>query len=114
MEDSVDSGYDEIFAEEISVDVPSNTKEVVRKVANYWIEKFEKNLLYSSHFEIHWKVWVPKIYSPPLNESCLNWNFNEDLAQDILLNTLDEFICNGDSVRVLQQLSTMDKTPSVS
>lgn len=114
MDDSMDSDYDEIFAEVIAVDVPSNIKEFVKKVTIYWLENVQKNTLNSCHFEVHWKVWVPKIYSPPLNESCLNWNFNEDLAQDILLNTLDDFICNGDSSKILKQLSHTDKKSSVS
>lgn len=114
MDDPMDSNYDELFAELIAVDVPSNIKEFMKKVTNYWLENFEKNTLNSSHFEVHWKVWVPKIYSPPLNESCLNWNFNEDLAQDTLLNTLDDFICNGDSSTILNQLGKNDKKSSVS
>lgn len=114
MDDPMDSDYNEIFAEEITEDVPPNIKELMMKIRNYWNEKFHNKSLNSSHFENHWKVWVPKIYSPPLNESCLNWNFNEDLSQDILLNTLDDFICDGDSTIVLKQLCAMDKTPSVS
>lgn len=114
MDEPMDTVYDERFAEVIAVDVPSNIKEFVKKVTHYWLENLEKGCLNSCHFEVHWKVWVPKIYSPPLNESCLNWNFNEDLAQDILLNTLDDFICNGDSTTILKQLSSMDKKSSVS
>lgn len=114
MDEPMDTVYDERFAEVIAVDVPSNIKEFVKEVTHYWLENFEKGCLNSSHFEVHWKVWVPKIYSPPLNESCLNWNFNEDLSQDILLNTLDDFICNGDSTTVLKNLSSLDKKSSVS
>lgn len=114
MDDRMDNLYDETFSEEITVDVPSNIKEFTKKVTNYWMEKFKKHVLYTSDFEDHWKVWVAKIYSPPLNESCLNWNFNEDLAQDILLNTLDDFICNGDTAMVMKQLRAINKAPSVS
>lgn len=110
----MDPLYDEMFAEEITVDDLANIKEFTKKIINYWKEKWAMDSLNSRHFEEHWNVWVPKIYTPPINESCLNWNFNEDLAQDILLNTLDDFICDGDSANILQQLSALDKTPSVS
>lgn len=114
MDEPMDTVYDERFAEAIAVDVPANIKEFVKKVTQYWLENFENGSLNSCHFEVHWKVWVPKIYSPPLNESCLNWNFNEDLAQDILLNTLDDFICNGDSTTILKQFVSMNQKSSVS
>lgn len=107
----------EMPSDDVSLDIvstdPSCVKEFTKKIVRSWISKYEQNSLSTLHFEKLWMIWVPEIYSPSINESCLNWNFNEDLAQDILLNTLEEFICNGDPNVVLKQLSEMDKTPSV-
>ncbi|KAG5890458.1 hypothetical protein JTB14_031270 [Gonioctena quinquepunctata] len=115
MEENADI---EMFSDEVKFDWMmtenmGNVKEVTKKVVEKWRKRFEKGLLTSIHFEELWRVWVPKIYSPSPNESCLNWNFNEELAQEVLFNTLDEFICDGDPTTVLKQLSEMDKAPSV-
>ncbi|KAJ8942266.1 hypothetical protein NQ318_008010 [Aromia moschata] len=108
-----DENMEETIDIEMSPDDVTDIKELATKVVQKWKQSFEKGCLTNLHFEEIWRVWVPKIYSPSLNESCLNWNFNEDLAQDILFNTLDEFICNGDPSVVLKQLCEMDKAPSV-
>lgn len=86
-----------------------DTKEVVAK----WNEKFAKGVLSGSHLKDHWCTWVPRMYSPSINESCLNWNFNEDEAYNILFNTVEVFIFNGDPNEVLAQLSKYDKPPTV-
>lgn len=110
----IDMTSDKLPFEEFSTSDPSNIKEFTKKVIQSWQEDFNKGSLSSIHFEELWRFCVPKIYCPNTNESCLNWNFNEDLAQDVLFNTLDDFICNGDSTTVLKMLSEMDKAPSVS
>ncbi|CAH1958821.1 unnamed protein product [Acanthoscelides obtectus] len=92
----------------------SNIKDFTKRVVQRWSERFKKGCLTTVHFEELWRHWVPKIYSPTVNESCLNWNFNEELAQEVLFNTLDEFICNGDPSVVLKQLCEMDRAPSLS
>lgn len=86
-----------------------NEKEEIKK----WQEIFKKGMLSSSHFKEYWRVKVPRIYSPSPNESCLNWSFNEEEAQRVLFNILEEFICDGDPGVVLDQLSKLDKPPSV-
>lgn len=86
-----------------------NTQEVVEK----WMEKFKEGVLNANHFKEFWRVWVPRIYSPSLNESSLNWSFNEDEAHRILFSTLEQFICDGDPTVVLNQLSQLDRPPSV-
>lgn len=88
---------------------PNSSKPCV----NVWMDKMSKGLLSCTHFKEHWRIWVPKIYSPEPNGSCLDWNFDEDKAQKILYNTLEEFICNGNPQEVLQQLSQLDNPPSV-
>lgn len=84
-----------------------------KKLIDKWSEKMQNGLLSSTHFKEHWRVWVPRIYSPSQNESCLDWTFDEDKARKILFSTLEEFICNGDPVKVLSNLSQLDKPPSV-
>ncbi|XP_050506172.1 E3 ubiquitin-protein ligase UBR2 [Diabrotica virgifera virgifera] len=94
-----------------SADDSTRTKELVTQIVGTWREHFSKGILNSASFEDLWKLWVPKIYSPSLDESCLNWNFNEELGQDILINTLDIFVYNGDPEIVLQKIT--EKPPSV-
>lgn len=109
----IDMPYNELSFEELSTEDPAIVKEYTKKVLQRWREEFAAGQLTAVQFEELWKFCVPKIYSPTVNENCLNWNFNEDLAQDILFNTLDEFICNGDSATVLKRLGEMVKAPSV-
>lgn len=82
-------------------------------IVKHWLSLVEKDELTTTHFRLHWKLWVPKIYSPPLNDSCSNWRFDEELAQKILFNVLEEFICNGSLSSFLSKLSEMDKPSSV-
>ncbi|CAG9856266.1 unnamed protein product [Phyllotreta striolata] len=92
---------------------PAQFAGLASKIVASWQDQFEKHLLSHVYFEEVWRIYVPSIYSPPLNESCLNWNFNEELAQEILLNTLDRFICNGDPEIVFKQLDNLNKSASV-
>lgn len=80
---------------------------------NVWMDKMSKGILTSTHFKEHWRIWVPKIYSPEPNGNCLGWSFDEDMAEKMLYNTLEEFICNGEPREVLQQLAKMENPPSV-
>ncbi|XP_076276967.1 ubr1 ubiquitin ligase [Lasioglossum baleicum] len=73
-----------------------------------WMEKMSKGILLGTHFKEHWRIWVPKIYSPKPNSDCLDWSFDEETAQKVLYYTLEEFICNGDPQNALKQLSQMD------
>ncbi|XP_043277613.1 E3 ubiquitin-protein ligase UBR2 [Venturia canescens] len=88
---------------------PNSSKPCV----NVWMDKMSKGILSSTHFKEHWRIWVPKIYSPEPNGNCLDWSFDEDEAQKMLYHTLKEFICNGDPREVLNQLRQMDNPPSV-
>ncbi|XP_031834567.1 ubr1 ubiquitin ligase [Nomia melanderi] len=73
-----------------------------------WMEKMSKGILSGIHFKEHWRIWVPKIYSPIRNSNCLDWYIDEENAQKMLFYTLEEFICNGDPQLILKQLSQMD------
>ncbi|XP_066999318.2 E3 ubiquitin-protein ligase UBR2 isoform X2 [Anabrus simplex] len=78
-----------------------------------WMEKLKQGILSTTHFQEHWRIWVPKIYSPEPKGSCLEWSFDEDKAKEVLFDTLERFICNGDPQEVFTNLSQMDKAPSV-
>ncbi|XP_024945572.1 E3 ubiquitin-protein ligase UBR2 isoform X2 [Cephus cinctus] len=80
---------------------------------NVWMDKLSKGILSCTHFKEHWRIWVPKIYCLEPNSSCLHWSFAEENARQLLFNTLEEFICNGDPQEVLKQLSQMDHPPSI-
>lgn len=78
-----------------------------------WMEKFKEGVLTSSHFKDYWRKWVPKIYSPAINETCLNWNFDDAKATKVLFSPLEEFICNADPQTALSQLSQLHKPSTV-
>ncbi|XP_063240177.1 E3 ubiquitin-protein ligase UBR2 [Bacillus rossius redtenbacheri] len=84
-----------------------------RPVVDTWMEKLEKGILSPTHFKDHWRVWVPKIYSPEPNGSCLEGAADEDTAKEVLYDTLERFICNGDPQEVLSKLSKINSPPSV-
>lgn len=82
-------------------------------IVESWMEAMSKDVLTPAHFREYWRIWVPKIYSPTPKDDCLDWMFNEELAQKQLYNTLEEFICNGDPSVLIKQFSQMDTPPSV-
>lgn len=81
--------------------------------AQEWMERFSKGTLSCTHFKAHWRIWVPSIFSPEPNNSCLDWSFDEEQAQRVLFNTLEEFICNGDPQSVFKNLNQLDNPPSI-
>lgn len=93
--------------------VPPQLTVTVKECVEKWQEKMKQGVLSSTHFKEHWRVWVPRLYSPTQNESCLDWTFDEEKARKILFNTLEEFICDGDPGEILGNLSQLDKPPSV-
>ncbi|KAF0704153.1 Calponin-homology, partial [Aphis craccivora] len=77
-------------------------------------QKFENNTLTESDFHSYWKTWVPIILKPEVQGNSVDWSFNEPKAEQILLNTLEEFICNGNSIEVLRSLTQQNFPSSVS
>ncbi|KAG6465522.1 hypothetical protein O3G_MSEX015204 [Manduca sexta] len=49
-------------------------------------------VLSPAHFQDHWRVTVPRIYSPQPNRTCLDWSFDEELATKLLIQPLEQFI----------------------
>lgn len=62
---------------------------------------------------MYWRIWVPNFYNPKPTDNCLELSFDKEAAKKILLDTLEEFICNGNPQAILKQLKQMDNPPSV-
>lgn len=99
----------------MEVDESNDSKEVDQNldIVNEWSKKFENNTLTKFDFRNYWKTWVPTILKPEIQGNSLEWSFNEQKAEKILLNTLEEFICNGNSIEVLHGLTKQNFPPSV-
>ncbi|XP_001952747.1 E3 ubiquitin-protein ligase UBR2 [Acyrthosiphon pisum] len=99
----------------MEVDESNDSKEVDQNldIVNEWSKKFENNTLTKFDFRNYWKTWVPIILKPEIQGNSLEWSFNEQKAEKILLNTLEEFICNGNSIEVLHGLTKQNFPPSV-
>lgn len=95
-----------------NMDIPKESS-IDFNITTEWKFKFERNELTTTDFEDHWKIWVPHIYSPGLDEDCLSWNFNEDLANKLLFNPLMQFVCNGDPDVVLTDLASKESVSNV-
>ncbi|XP_049790695.1 E3 ubiquitin-protein ligase UBR2 [Schistocerca nitens] len=75
------------------------------KCVEVWTEKLEKGILSCAHFKEHWRIYVPRIYSPDPKGNCLDFNYDEAKAQEILFQPLERFICNGDPQEVFSALT---------
>ncbi|CAH2244029.1 jg16690 [Pararge aegeria aegeria] len=61
-------------------------------VLDLWRTKLAEGVLSPAHFQDHWRVTVPRIYSPQPNRTCLDWSFDEDLATKLLIEPLEQFV----------------------
>ncbi|XP_037871161.1 E3 ubiquitin-protein ligase UBR1 isoform X2 [Bombyx mori] len=61
-------------------------------VVELWRKNLQEGVLAPSHFQDHWRVTVPRIYSPQPNRTCLDWSFDEELAAKLLIQPLEQFI----------------------
>ncbi|XP_050524886.1 E3 ubiquitin-protein ligase UBR2 [Daktulosphaira vitifoliae] len=78
-----------------------------------WLEKFKSDTLNEIDFRKYWKYWVARLLKPEIHVSSLEWSFNEQKTEKILFNTLEEFICDGNSIEVLRGLTQQNYPPSV-
>lgn len=103
------------FETPMDVDDGNDPKEIDPNVdiVKEWSKKFETDSLTESDFRTYWTVWVPRILKPEIQGNALDWSFNEQKAEQTLLNTLEEFICNGNSIEVLHGLTQQNFPPSV-
>ncbi|CAB3225335.1 unnamed protein product [Arctia plantaginis] len=61
-------------------------------IVELWRTKMEEGVLSPAHFLDHWRVTVPRIYSPQPNRTCLDWSFDEELAAKLLIQPLEQFV----------------------
>nr|XP_026492514.1 E3 ubiquitin-protein ligase UBR1 isoform X1 [Vanessa tameamea] len=61
-------------------------------VVELWRTKMAEGVLSPAHFQDHWRVTVPRIYSPQPNRTCLDWSFDEELAAKLLIQPLEQFV----------------------
>ncbi|XP_053616126.1 E3 ubiquitin-protein ligase UBR1 isoform X2 [Plodia interpunctella] len=61
-------------------------------VVELWRSKVAEGVLATSHFQDHWRVTVPRIYSPQPNRTCLDWSFDEELASKLLIQPMEQFV----------------------
>jgi len=107
--DENDLTFCDIDAEHVLPVFPDSSRSCVE----VWNDELKKGVLSCIHFKEHWRIWVPEIYSPEPNTSSLDWSFDEAKAREVLFDTLEQFICNGDPQEVLTKLSQLDSPPSV-
>lgn len=103
------------FETPMEVDESNDSREIDKNanIVSEWLIKFDSNTLFESDFRNYWKTWVPRILKPEVQGNSLEWSFNEQKAQQLLFNTLEEFICNGNSMEVLRGLTQQNYPPSV-
>ncbi|XP_069190099.1 E3 ubiquitin-protein ligase UBR2 isoform X3 [Procambarus clarkii] len=61
----------------------------------------------------YWRIKVPEIYSPQPNCNCLRITFDDELAQKMLFDPLERFMCGGDPAQVYQMVKQLDNPPSL-
>ncbi|XP_050308066.1 E3 ubiquitin-protein ligase UBR2 isoform X2 [Anthonomus grandis grandis] len=79
---------------------PTTSNEIVSQ----WLQLFESGTFDPAVLNKHWIKWVPEVYSPTLDKSCLSWQFNEELAKEVLFAPIEKFICKEDPEEVLNGL----------
>lgn len=79
-----------------------------------WVKLHESGELTKNHLTDFWRDWVPKIYQPTVFNQELTWTVNEDMVTDILIGTLERFICNGKNPdEVMAELHSKERASSV-
>ncbi|XP_028170096.1 E3 ubiquitin-protein ligase UBR1 [Ostrinia furnacalis] len=86
--DNVDAINEEVKNEIIMFTLPSRADAVLE----LWRTKMAEGVLSPGHFQDHWRVTVPRIYSPLPNRTCLDWSFDEELAAKLLTEPLEQFV----------------------
>ncbi|XP_047516018.1 E3 ubiquitin-protein ligase UBR1 isoform X1 [Pieris napi] len=61
-------------------------------VVELWRTKMEEGVLAPTHFQDHWRITVPRIYSPQPNRTCRDSSFDEELALKLLIQPLEQFV----------------------
>lgn len=98
MSSSSGSGQEVIVDDSTDEETPSPPVDKFLSIARadevleLWRTKQAEGILTQSHFQDHWRVTVPRMYSPHPNRSCLDWSFDENLGVRLLIQPLEQFI----------------------
>ncbi|CAG9128752.1 unnamed protein product [Plutella xylostella] len=71
--------------------MPTRADEVVE----LWRGKLADGSMSPNDFQDHWRVTVPRIYSPQPNRTCLDWSFDEELGTSLLITPLEQLVWGG-------------------
>lgn len=85
----------------------------VCELVDQWHEIHREGRFSSLNIREYWRVKVPEIYSPQQNCNCLRISYDEELAQKLLFDALERFMCGGDPSQVYQTLRQLDNPPSL-
>lgn len=105
--------FEEVAPRKIDNKREMTEREVIigKAAVQKWMQKFEEGVLAGAHFREHWRIWVPRVFIPEQNTNCLEWTIKDHIAQPVLIESLEEFICHSSDF--LKYLSTYDYPPSV-
>ncbi|CAL4120871.1 unnamed protein product [Meganyctiphanes norvegica] len=88
---------------------PAAETEMVTK----WQELHKEGRFSALNVREYWRIKVPEIYSPQPNCNCLRITFDDELAQKLLFDSLEQFMCGGDPAQVYQMVRQLDNPPSL-
>ncbi|XP_069985814.1 E3 ubiquitin-protein ligase UBR2 isoform X10 [Penaeus vannamei] len=85
----------------------------VAELVERWSSLYKEGRFSALNVREYWRVKVPEIYSPQPNCNCLRITFDEELAQKMLFDPLERFMCGGDPSQVYQMVRQLDTPPSL-
>ncbi|XP_050727381.1 E3 ubiquitin-protein ligase UBR2-like isoform X3 [Eriocheir sinensis] len=85
----------------------------VAKLVEQWNTLHKEGRFSALDIREYWRIQVPEIYSPTPNCNCLRIMFDEELAQKMLFDPLERFMCGGDPTQVYQMVKQLDNPPSL-
>ena len=97
---------------EVSEESSDNALDLDAWVAKLLTE-FASNTLKIEEFHKHWALWAEKAFHKVDHAKNLLLDQDDREIRRILLNPLEKFLCNGESVDVLQEFSELNKPPSI-
>lgn len=72
------------------------------KIVSQWLKKFKLKILSKSDFYDYWNNWVPHILKSGYKDGFII--LNVDIMDKFVCDSLEEFICDGNNIELLQML----------
>ncbi|XP_069939421.1 E3 ubiquitin-protein ligase UBR2 isoform X2 [Cherax quadricarinatus] len=85
----------------------------VADLVERWDTLYKEGRFSALNVREYWRLKVPEIYSPQPNCNCLRIIFDEELAQKMLFDPLERFMCGGDPAQIYQMVKQLDNPPSL-